>query len=50
MNEQNKQQMIYLVSLDVLRRLAERGVDRKILDRLNKRNAEKTNCAVIEIA
>lgn len=50
MSEQNKNQMIYLVSLDVLRRLAERGVDRKILDRLNKRNAEKTNCAMIEIA
>ena len=50
MSEQSKNQMIYLVSLDVLRRLAERGVDRKILDCLNKRNAEKTNCAVIEIA
>lgn len=50
MSEQSKNQMIYLVSLDVLRRLAERGVDRKILDRLNNRNAEKTNCAVIEIA
>ena len=50
MSEQSKNQMIYLVSLDVLRRLAERGVDRKILDRLNKRNSEKTNCAVIEIA
>lgn len=50
MSEQNKNQMIYLVSLDVLRRLAERGVDRKILDRLNKRNAEKTNCVMVEIA
>ena len=50
MSEEVRKQMIYLVSLDVLRRLAERGVDRKILDRLNKRNAEKTKCAVIEIA
>lgn len=49
MSDQNKNQMIYLVSLDVLRRLAERGVDRNILDRLNKRNAEKTNCTMIEI-
>ena len=29
MSEQSKNQMIYLVSLDVLRRLAERGIDRK---------------------
>ena len=45
-----KNMMIYLVSIDVLRRLADLGVERKILDRLNKRNAEKMNCAVIEIA
>ena len=50
MNEQNKNQMIYLVSLDVLRRLAEQGVDRKILDRLNKRNAETMGCTAVEIA
>lgn len=50
MQEEVRKQMIYLVSVDVLRRLAERGIDRKILDRLNKRNAEKMNCAVIEIA
>ena len=50
MDEEIKKVMIYLVALDVLRMLAERGVDREILDRLNKRNAEKMNCAVIEIA
>lgn len=50
MDEEIKKVMIYLVALDVLRRLAERGVDRELLDRLNKRNAEKMNCAVIEIA
>ena len=50
MDEEIKKVMIYLVALDVLHRLAERGVDKEILDRLNKRNAEKMNCAVIEIA
>ena len=50
MNEEIKKVMIYLVALDVLRRLAEQGVDKELLDRLNKRNAEKMNCAVIEIA
>ena len=50
MSEENKRIMIYLVSLDVLRRLAKQGVDRSVLDRLNRRNAEKMNCTMIEIA
>lgn len=47
---ENKNLMIYLVALDVLCRLAKQGVDRQILDRLNRRNAEKMNCSLIEIA
>ena len=47
---ENKNLMIYLVALDVLRRLAKQGIDRQTLDRLNKRNAEKMNCSLIEIA
>ena len=50
MKYMTSKQKALLERLDVLRRLAERGVDRNILDRLNKRNAEKTNCAMIEIA
>ncbi len=49
MEERMKNMMIYLVSVDVLRKLAGYGVDRKILDRLNKRNAEKMNCTVIDL-
>lgn len=47
---ENKNLMIYLVALDVLRRLAKQGIDVQILDRLNRRNAEKMNCSLIEIA
>jgi hypothetical protein len=47
---ENKNLIIYLVALDVLRRLAKQGIDRQILDRLNKRSAEKMNCSLIEIA
>lgn len=49
MPETMKNMMIYLVSVDVLRSLARRGVDRKILERLNVKNAEKMNCTVVEL-
>lgn len=50
MADEIKKQMIYLVSVDVLKRLIKKGINRDILERLNKRNADKMNCAVIEIA
>lgn len=49
MTEETKRQMIYLVAVDVLRRLLKQGVDRKILDRLNRRNAEKMHCSIVEL-
>ena len=50
MNDETKRQMIYLVTLDMLRRLAKRGsVDMRILERLNRKNAEKMCCKVLAI-
>ena len=49
MSEENKNQMIYLVSLDVLRRLANKGIDVEVLTKINNRNAETLNCSVIEL-
>ena len=41
MSEEVRKQMIYLASVDVLRRLLRSGkVERKVIDRLNKKNAE----------
>lgn len=48
--ESNKNIIIYLVSVDVLKRLLKHGVEKKIIDRLNKINAEKLRCNEIEIA
>ena len=51
MNEEIKKQMIYLVSVDVLRRLLRAGmVDSPIIERLNKKNAETMGCREVEIA
>ena len=51
MNGESRKQMIYLASVDVLRRLLRSGkVERKVIDRLNKKNAETMGCAAVEIA
>lgn len=51
MNEAVRKQMIYLASVDVLRRLLRSGkVEPKIIDRLNKKNAETMGCKAVEIA
>ncbi len=51
MNEAVRKQLIYLASVDVLRRLLRSGkVERKVIDRLNKKNAETMGCTVVEIA
>ena len=51
MNETVRRQMIYLASVDVLRRLFKSGkVALQVVDRLNKKNAEKMGCAAVEIA
>ena len=50
MNEQIHKEMIYLASVDVLRRLAIAGnVEMKILERLNLKNAETMDCKVVSI-
>ena len=51
MNEEIKKQMIYLVSVDVLRRLLRAGmVEWKVIERLNQKNAEAMGCTAVEIA
>ena len=51
MPDEIRRQMIYLASVDVLRRLLRSGkVERKVIDRLNKKNAETMGCQVVEIA
>ncbi len=51
MSEAVRKQMIYLASVDVLRRLLRSGkVDSKVVDRLNKKNAEIMGCQAVEIA
>ena len=51
MSEAVRKQMIYLTSVDVLRRLLRSGkVERKVIDRLNKKNAETMGCTAVEIA
>ena len=51
MSEAVRKQMIYLASVDVLRRLLRSGkVQRKVIDRLNKKNAETMGCTAVEIA
>jgi len=51
MSEEVRKQMIYLASVDVLRRMLQSGiVERTVIDRLNKKNAETMGCKVVEIA
>ena len=42
--EKNKNEVIYLASVAVLRRLYQKGIDVKLLERLNRKNAEATGC------
>ena len=50
MTEELRNQMIYLASVDMLRRmLRENKFDKKVLDRLNRRNAETMNVKVVEL-
>ena len=46
--EKNKNEIIYLASVAVLRRLYLKGVDVKILERLNRKNAEAMGCVPTE--
>ena len=50
MSEELRKQMIYLASVDMLRRmLRDNKFDKKVLDRLNRRNAETMNVKVVEL-
>lgn len=50
MSEDMKKQMIYLASLDIIRRLLRDGVvSREVLERLNRRNAESVGCKPVAI-
>ena len=50
MPDEIKRQMIYLVSVDVLRRmLQEQKFDKKMLDRWNRKNAQIMGCMVVEL-
>ena len=50
MTEELRNQMIYLASVDMLRRmLRDKKFDKKVLDRLNRRNAETMNVKVVEL-
>ena len=50
MAEELRNQMIYLASVDMLRRmLRDNKFDKKVLDRLNRRNAETMNVKVVEL-
>ena len=49
LREDVKKQMIYLASVDVLKRLLRQGVEKKIIDRLNQKNAEQMGCKIIPI-
>ena len=50
MVEELRNQMIYLASVDMLRRmLKDKKFDKKVLDRLNRKNAETMNVKVVEL-
>ncbi len=49
MKDEVKKQMIYLASVDVLRRLLQQGIDEKIIERLNQKNAETMGCKAVPI-
>ena len=49
MNEDIKKEMLYLASVDILKRLFKQGIEKEIIDRLNSKNAETMGCKVIPI-
>lgn len=50
MAEELRNQMIYLASVDMLRRmLRDKKFDKSVLDRLNRKNAETMKCKVVEL-
>lgn len=50
MSEEARKQMIYLASVDVLRRLLRLGkVDPKVIGRLNQKNAETMGVHAVEL-
>lgn len=45
-----KNEMIYLASVDVLRRMLRSGeFEKEILDRLNRKNAETMKCRIVDL-
>ena len=50
MNEKIRRQMIYTLSVDILRRWLNDGkVEKSVLDRLNQKNAETMGCSLIPV-
>ena len=49
LEEITKKELIYLASVDVLKRLSEQGIDPKIIDRWNRKNAETMGCRPIPL-
>lgn len=51
MTEEIRKQMIYLASVDILRRLLCLGsVEKEVLERLNQRNADTMGCQPVALA
>lgn len=45
-----RNEMIYLASVDLLRRMLRSGdFDKNVLDRLNRKNAETMKCRVVDL-
>ena len=50
MSEDLRKQMIYLSSLDIIRRMLKDGIaSREVLERLNRRNAESMGCKPVPL-
>ena len=50
MTEDLRKQMIYLSSLDIIRRMLRDGIaSREVLERLNRRNAESMGCKPVAL-
>ena len=48
-DEIGEDDLLYLASVDVLKRLFKQGIEKEVIDRLNLKNAEKMGCKVIPI-
>ncbi|MBQ7290144.1 MAG: hypothetical protein IJW76_00265 [Clostridia bacterium] len=45
-----KNEMVYLASVDLLRRMLDSGeFEKEMLDRLNRKNAETMKCRVVDL-